>query len=181
MTTVLATLLLGHLLADFPLQTNKIFQLKNEGMRGLLIHVAIHLVITALLIVEPLRNWSVLFALGVSHLIIDSLKVYRPTTPQAPGFILDQVAHIMVLVLLVAFAPPFEVVEITPYLFYPALVGAFLSAIAMYIWVWANDQVAMASPVGERIEWAQKFMIKISQQSGRLIVLSLLVASLFII
>lgn len=178
---VLATLLLGHLLADFPLQTNKIFQLKNKGLWGLLLHVAIHLIIMAFLIVEPGQNWSLFLALGLSHLIIDSLKVYRPTKPQAPGFIIDQIAHIFVLVLLVLFAPTFQVVEITPYLFYPALIGAVLSAITMYVWVWANDRAATVDKDDLRVKWAQKSMIKISQQSGRVIVISLILASLFII
>ena len=54
---LLATLLLGHLSADFPLQTNWVYRLKNRRWAGVLLHTAIHCVVTAVLLSDSLTHW----------------------------------------------------------------------------------------------------------------------------
>ena len=54
----ITTLLLAHLVADFPLQTNSIVKMKNEGFKGLGIHVLIHIIVLCLLLIkEPLSQY----------------------------------------------------------------------------------------------------------------------------
>ena len=55
--TTITILLLAHLVADFPLQSNKIVRMKNQGNKGLGIHVAVHVVVLLLLIKDPLQYW----------------------------------------------------------------------------------------------------------------------------
>src|SRR5690606_27510716 len=74
MTTFLA-LWLAHLLADFPLQTNRVFRLKIASNAGLALHVAIHLLMTVLLVQQPARHLSLLLVLGVVHFLIDWTKL----------------------------------------------------------------------------------------------------------
>ena len=45
---LLAALLLGHLIGDFPLQTNQIYRLKSKSWLGIVLHAVVHVVITAL-------------------------------------------------------------------------------------------------------------------------------------
>jgi len=73
MIQLLATLLLGHLVADFPLQTNTIVKLKHEGHSGILVHVLIYMGATAVLLQEPLRQLDLIVFLGVCHWIIDAI------------------------------------------------------------------------------------------------------------
>lgn len=61
-------LLLAHLLADFPLQTNRIFRLKVTSNAGLALHVLIHVAMAALLLRQPAQHLNLLLALGVAHL-----------------------------------------------------------------------------------------------------------------
>ena len=87
-------LLLAHLLADFPLQTNRIFRLKITSNVGLALHVLIHVLMAALLLQQPGQYLDLLLALATAHFVTDWLKVRFPTEPQWPGFVLDQVAHL---------------------------------------------------------------------------------------
>lgn len=109
---VFATLLLGHFIADFPLQTDHIFRLKMRCSLGVLLHVAIHVGIMAVLLQNPLAQWRELLVLGVSHFLIDWLKVHWKTRQEAVSFLLDQVAHALVLALMVLANPALAVREI---------------------------------------------------------------------
>ena len=51
-----ATLLLGHLIADFPLQTDWVVQFKKRHITGLALHASIHVGVTALLIRDPFHT-----------------------------------------------------------------------------------------------------------------------------
>ncbi|MCI0398497.1 MAG: DUF3307 domain-containing protein, partial [Chloroflexi bacterium] len=70
----LATLLLAHLIADFPLQTNRIYALKIRSNAGIALHVGIHLAVTILLLKNALADWLLLLILAVSHFTLDWLK-----------------------------------------------------------------------------------------------------------
>ena len=72
---LLSALLLGHLIADFPLQANCIFRLKNQHWLGVLLHAAVHCVITAVLLQQPLAYWPLLASLCLVHFTIDWFKL----------------------------------------------------------------------------------------------------------
>ena len=65
---LMATLVLAHLLADFPLQSNAIAAAKAKSLYGLIVHVMVHVLVlwTLLgfcktawaLILEPILMWS---------------------------------------------------------------------------------------------------------------------------
>ena len=96
-------LMFAHLLADFPLQTNKIYELKLKKLIGVIIHASIFGIL-ALLVAIPywLKDfrifWFVLF-LWVSHFIVDKLKlcVNQITTHKTTSFIIDQIIHVSLL------------------------------------------------------------------------------------
>lgn len=61
------TLLLSHLVADFPLQFDSIIRMKNRGQLGLILHSAIHVAAAAWLLNEPFAQWPILVSLGLIH------------------------------------------------------------------------------------------------------------------
>ena len=99
-------LLLAHLLADYPLQTNRMVQAKRH-LPGLLLHVAVHL-LTMVLVVALLTpiDWSLvgpfLILLTVLHFGIDTGKNFVsrqwPTWVILP-YLMDQVVHVISIIL----------------------------------------------------------------------------------
>ena len=176
MTTVI-TLLLGHLLGDFPLQTNKVFKLKTQGNFGLSIHVAIHLLVTAILIHQPWRYWPVLLVLGLAHFMTDWIKLNYPGKNQAIGFVLDQLIHYITILLISNWVP--DLPAILPiWIMIPAIALAFIPAIMTFFWVWAN-QVKQINLENEPvcITWASVSLLPISQRLGQLITLAIILSS----
>jgi hypothetical protein len=172
---VFATLLLGHLVADFPLQTDHIFRLKKRSSLGVLLHVGIHVGIMAVLLQNPLAQWRELLILGVSHFLIDWVKVHSKTRQEWLGFLLDQAAHVSVLVLMVLANPNLAVREIPWWLLLIGLLGALFSAVSMFLWIAANDCKAR-EVTSDPIQWAQRSMIVVSQRTGRLLLIVLILA-----
>lgn len=91
-------LFLAHLIADYPLQTNRIVEAKKRWP-GLTVHVVIHLV-TMFIIVGAARwvIWPYLIALMIIHFGIDTSKnmisILRPKWVILP-YLLDQAFHIL--------------------------------------------------------------------------------------
>jgi hypothetical protein len=141
------TLLLGHLIADFPLQTNGIYRLKNRHWSGILLHAAIHCAVTGLLLEDALTYWRMLVTLGVMHFGTDWLKLRLPFKLESVGFVLDQVAHILGLLLLAARWPDMHGTVPTA-LLYPALAYALVPVVLMLFSVAAGDvgRVRATSP-----------------------------------
>ena len=179
MTTFLA-LLLAHLLGDFPLQTNRIFRLKVSGNLGLALHVGIHLCMAALLIRQPFQHLNLLLALGVTHFTIDWIKVHFPVNPQWPGFILDQVAHLVTIATLSFWQP--SVTAVLPlWLMLPLLFLVLLPALLMLLWIWANDaQQQTRFQQSQPIHWASSRLLTISQRTGWFAVFLVVVCRLII-
>jgi hypothetical protein len=175
MTTVI-TLLLGHLLGDFPLQTNKVFKLKTQGNLGLSLHVAIHMAVTALLIHEPWQYWPLLLLLGVAHFTTDWIKLHFPGKNQAAGFVLDQLVH-YITILLIGFWVPDLPAVLPTWIMIPAIVLGFIPAVMTFFWVWAN-QVQQAKLENEPIciTWASASLLTMSQRIGQIIVLLIFIA-----
>jgi hypothetical protein len=103
--TVLA-ILLAHLTADFPLQTDSVMRAKKNGLPGHLVHGAIHLlmVIIALQLFTNVSIWSwypLLLLVGyvALHLVLDYLKqAYmkaRHLQDSTGPFVVDQALHVL--------------------------------------------------------------------------------------
>ncbi|NJO07801.1 MAG: DUF3307 domain-containing protein, partial [Chloroflexaceae bacterium] len=69
---LLITLLLAHLFADFPLQTNRLARLKRTSLKGVLIHVLIYMVVTAFSVaISHLHFWTTGSSVSVAvHFVI---------------------------------------------------------------------------------------------------------------
>lgn len=179
MTTFLA-LLLAHLLADFPLQTNRIFRLKIAGNLGLGLHVLIHIIVAAVLLRQPGRYLNLLFVLGLAHYVTDWIKVRFPGDPQWPGFLLDQLAHLAAITLLSLWWP--NVTAVLPlWIMLPLLVLVLLPALFMLLWVWANDmQQQTRFQKSASIHWASDRLLTVSQRTGWVAVFLVVVCRLMI-
>lgn len=176
MMSLFTTLLLAHLLGDFPFQTNYIYALKLKGGYYILPHVLIHVLITAVLIGNLTTSWPLLIILGIIHFSIDWFKVNKPLSTPDIDFIIDQAMHIASLIFL-AYAMP----HITPLLpltitFWGAIL-AFIPALMMFSWVYALTQKEK-EPV---ILWMQDTMCLLSQRTGQVIVLGLFLISVVIL
>ena len=180
MTTFL-TLLLAHLLADFPLQTDRIFRWKIAGNSGLILHVIIHLVMTALLLAQPEHHLDLLFILGIAHFITDWVKVRFPGEPQWPGFLLDQLAHLVVLFVLSVWRPGLTAV-LPAWLILPLTLFVVIPAGLTLFWVWANDMQQQARFTHSRVvPWASSRLLVISQRAGWIAVFLVLACRFFFV
>lgn len=163
--TLFFTLLLAHLIADFPLQTNRIFAMKLKSSKGIAIHVLIHLFVTAVLIRDPLSHLPLLLVLGTTHFFIDWFKLRQTTVRQVPGFLVDQALHLGVLIILTIIFPTVQPVLSGAWL-YVALFYAFIPPIIMVIWLLAIDFGRVTEKSDRCIVWAQRNLLPLSQGSG---------------
>lgn len=117
MLRTLLSICLGHLLADFLFQTNRLVEQKRGGKsRAYLIHGLIHYFSCALLLgffvrgsLVSLRAQSVLAALALVHLLIDLLKIKltRQLIKDGPwAYVCDQAAHLATIILAAAIIAP---------------------------------------------------------------------------
>ncbi|MBI3761593.1 MAG: DUF3307 domain-containing protein [Chloroflexi bacterium] len=174
---LVATLLLGHLIGDFPLQTNWVYQFKCRSSAGVALHVGIHLSVTALLIHDPLHHWPVLAALGLAHFVTDWLKLRFPTAVQTPGFVLDQAAHLAAILLIAPIASEVAVV-LPPALLYPALLYATVPAAMTLLWVFANDLGQRIEGADDWIQLARRQMLSLAQLAGFPLLMAVTIARL---
>ena len=105
-------LLLAHLLADFPLQTDRIVERKRDTAWGYAEHGIIHLIVLELCLAiftsVSLVGASIQIALSgyvLLHLLIDYVKGFliqrRSVQDSALSFVIDQGAHIVTICALV--------------------------------------------------------------------------------
>ncbi|MCP4229160.1 MAG: DUF3307 domain-containing protein [bacterium] len=88
-------LLIAHLIADFPLQTNRVFAARYKYKYGGIIHVVIHFIIGLILLVPYLGSWKfcLLYTIiTVAHYFIDTIK-----KKNIWAFFGDQLLHIILL------------------------------------------------------------------------------------
>jgi len=103
-------LLLAHLVADFPLQFTKLFKLKSESFKGVVLHGCIFGII-AVLFSYPFITFSFigmyLLFLWVFHIFIDWLKIHMihkwKREDNLGLFILDQVLHLISIAVVIPF------------------------------------------------------------------------------
>lgn len=102
MIATFAALLFAHVLADFSMQTNWMVVHKRKP-QVLLLHAAIVL-ITLQLATGHMAAWPLL-ALALAHIIIDAIKIYAPHTGGLAPFLIDQIAHLITLVIVAILVP----------------------------------------------------------------------------
>lgn len=162
---LLATLLLGHLIADFPLQTDWVFRLKKRHIAGVALHAVIHVGATAMLIQHPLHNWPILASLGLAHFVTDWLKLRFAGGPQAPGYVIDQGVHLGVILLVARWAP--QTVGLLPaWILYPTLLIATAPLIMMFVLVRASDLSQGKANASEQVQRARRRVWPSYQLSG---------------
>jgi hypothetical protein len=90
-------LVLAHLIADFPLQTNFIFKARNKFKYGGLLHILMHTISNIFFLTPYLlyyQTWLGICGIILSHFFIDKMKkenIYK--------FALDQILHIMIIII----------------------------------------------------------------------------------
>ncbi len=183
--TIFFTLLLGHLIADFPLQTNSVFQLKCRSSRGLVVHVGIHMLVTAILLMDPLRDGAALLMLGGAHYLIDWSKLRLATRYESPGFLLDQLAHVAVLLVIAGLVPDLALRPMPAWLLALALLVLAVQVVAMFLWVLAKDleswREGRAGDGGLRaLAAGSRSWMYVSQRTGLLLVATLALTWLMI-
>jgi len=99
-------LLLAHIIADFPMQTNQIFKVKTNTEWGVLIHTLIVLIFSIFFAFPYLEDPKVIIILLViflSHTVIDKLKMEYSKKIKNQSIrilLLDQALHIAIIAVL---------------------------------------------------------------------------------
>ncbi len=99
-------LLLAHIIADFPLQTNQIFKVKTNTEWGVLLHTLVVLIFSILFSFPYLEDPKVIIILLViflSHTVIDKLKMEYSKKLKNQSIrilLLDQALHITIIAVL---------------------------------------------------------------------------------
>ena len=171
---LLTTLLLAHLFADFPLQTNGLAKLKKESLTGVFLHVLVYMTITALFLAHPLHYWALIMGLGIVHFLIDALKTLYKQTFEPYYFVFDQCLHLVSIAVATLIAlryyrqpptsiVPFGVVTI-------ALVCALLLALMVFCWVWVNSLTEERVQSHFLLNWAKHQMLELEQRIGLVLI-----------
>lgn len=94
------TLLLSHVIGDFPLQTDAVYRLKTKYRWGVLPHVAICTAINIIALRSILalpQAWAAIVFLAVLHIIFDRTKLTVSATRAGDSllhFLVDQLLHV---------------------------------------------------------------------------------------
>mgnify|MGYP005854567181 FL=1 len=117
MVELIVGLILAHLLSDFILQTDRIVEKKREGgwmSLTLLLHTLVAGILAATLSMQcNIEAIWIGIITAVSHYLIDALKIrweQLNETGNAWAFIIDQVAHLMVIVALIIWMTRLQIV-----------------------------------------------------------------------
>lgn len=106
---ILIKLIIAHLICDFFIQTDKFCEGKNKaGYKGWLLqllHAFSHALI-AYVLVAKWTIWQIPLVIGGSHLIIDIIKTKTKRLNSFLLFIIDQITHTVIIVLICLFLIP---------------------------------------------------------------------------
>ncbi|MDO3694878.1 DUF3307 domain-containing protein [Wenyingzhuangia sp. chi5] len=97
-------LLIAHVLGDFVLQPNKWVKHKEKkkwASKYLYIHTVIHALLLLIFLGFQVQYLWTIVMISISHLIIDSIKLLKPLKNNRVLFFADQIAHLMVIGLVV--------------------------------------------------------------------------------
>ncbi|MEZ4732600.1 MAG: DUF3307 domain-containing protein [Caldilineaceae bacterium] len=168
------TLLIAHLFADFPLQTNKLAKLKETHWVGVLLHVLVHMAVTMLLIRNSQTYWPLIGGIGVVHFVIDGLKLLCPAKKGVLYFLLDQLLHLLTL------AIASYIAQQVWHTFHPGILpdqwlllilfAALIPALMVLFWIWTNtlnqEYVAQISV----LYWTKHQLLGLEQRIGLVII-----------
>ena len=97
---ILIKLILAHLIGDFFLQpTSWVKEKEQEKLKSpkLYLHVLIHMAVL-FVIIWDVSQWPIIVIIGISHFIIDALKlIFQKKKTKRLFFFLDQLLHILVI------------------------------------------------------------------------------------
>lgn len=181
--TLFLTLLLSHLVADFPLQFDSIIRMKNKGQLGLILHSLIHVSVAAILLHDPLAQWPILVALGLIHWLIDWTKLSFGRGCSVKGFVVDQAAHVVSIIAILAVygsifghspAPALPLVAL-----YLGVIYGIVLGLMVFMWVWANSLSEDVIRQHPTILWARAQMLRCSQQAGMALIGALAISVLY--
>lgn len=165
---LIVTLILAHLLADFPLQTNSIALNKSKSFQALLIHVFIYIATTWALLGFDRRQWLLVATLGLSHLFIDSIKI-KGDPLSIRLFMIDQMAHLGFVYLIAShFSSAYNTFHsILPLdILYGSVFLATFLAVMVLFWLWANnlhDDTVRQYP---SLRWGRTRLLELEQRTG---------------
>ena len=164
MLIVFLKLLLAHLLGDFVLQTKFMVNKRKEHVGYLLLHILIHILVLVVILLPQITDfWLPIVFIGVSHLAIDSLKIWLETKfPRKPllFFCGDQLLHISVLAGIVIYEYGVPTIDYE-YLFSGKVL---LYTIALLL-------ITVVSPIFLRLffsKWDKEFELKHKRQDSLL-------------
>ncbi|MFL1011553.1 DUF3307 domain-containing protein [Flavisericum labens] len=113
MLTLALKLILAHLVGDFLLQPQKWVFHKEEHKhksKFLYWHVFIHVCALVLILQFNFKYWLGIIIIGVSHYLIDVIKLHlKPHFNNRWLFALDQLAHLLVIALVVKLYQPYNI------------------------------------------------------------------------
>lgn len=129
-------LLLAHLMADYPLQTDRMV-LAKRNLLGLLIHVGIHVVVMMVLLFPVLGiAWPYIVAIAACHFIIDAFKNFlsrrRPQWVVGP-YVFDQFLHLGSLILVMSVMDQNTDLPVWPVI---APWSVYLSGLLIVTYIW---------------------------------------------
>ncbi|MEG9328270.1 DUF3307 domain-containing protein [Salinimicrobium catena] len=133
MITFALKLLLAHILGDFVLQPDRWIRDKRQRKirsASLYLHLGVHALALLLLLQFDLTYWLGLLVILVTHFLIDLGKLHlEGRYNNNLLFLLDQLAHVLVLCGVVYFYYPFEIN--TGFIFSPASLLLLLSILSV--------------------------------------------------
>ncbi len=162
------TLLLAHLIGDFPLQTPWVYRWKVRAVWGLFLHAALHVLMGVLLVQGGGQYWRLWLILGILHFTVDWYKLRLTFRPAWKGFLLDQGVHLGILALLAQLQPDLHSLLPLSQL-RPLLAYALLPVALMFGWVYASDREHGEADVWH---WMRNTFVRYSQISGYVLVLA---------
>jgi len=141
--SVMLRLLLAHMLGDFVAQPRVLVSMKRKGWRGIIIHSAIVTAFTAALAWGQFAHWwAWTLLLGLSHAFIEHFRTFYVKDGTRGGlyhFLLDQAAHLGVIVFIVAVSVHWRPDELVSIFNGTASVEGrlFVHLIALILLVWS--------------------------------------------
>jgi hypothetical protein len=92
---------LAHLVGDYVLQWDRLAGWKSRELKGVLAHGLVVWAVTAIFALPFTPYWwSGVLVIGVAHIIIDASQLYyKPPLPPLVRFLLDQLAHFLIILL----------------------------------------------------------------------------------
>lgn len=110
---IFLSLLLGHLIADFLLQPNRLILWKKKSWVGIAFHAFIHFCIESIILAPYLsQKWVIITLIGIniSHFIIDYIKIAleKKRFYFVRFFLYDQIVHIAILFFISFFISGFD-------------------------------------------------------------------------